>query len=236
TSTDLNGSYVLPVRAQGKYELRIEMPGFAPVTREVVLKESNTRADLELTLLSRSQQVARTEQRPTLARTNRGFQSLSLMQGVAAAENAGGGAGDQVVPSGMPIPGIAADSATESVSFTGSTSGVGMFALSTDELDQRMREGREQGGFGGGGGGGGFGGPGVVGSGGGPLGGGFGGFGGGGGGGRGGGMILGGRGRFDINRPHGSVYYSVGDSALDAAPYALTESPVSKAGYIRQRF
>jgi hypothetical protein len=234
TSTDLNGSYVLPVRAQGKYELRIEMPGFAPVTREVVLKESNTRTDLELTLLSRSQQVARTEQRPTLARTNRGFQSLSLMQGMAAAENAGGGAGDQVVPSGMPIPGIAADSATESVSFTGSTSGVGMFALSTDELDQRMREGREQGGFGGGGGGGGFGGPGVVGSGGGPLGGGFGGFGGGGG--RGGAMILGGRGRFDINRPHGSVYYSVGDSALDAAPYALTESPVSKAGYIRQRF
>ena len=40
----------------------------------------------------------------------------------------------------------------------------------------------------------------------------------------------------DINRPHGSVYYSVGDSALDASPYALTASPEGKASYIRQRF
>ena len=41
-------------------------------------------------------------------------------------------------------------------------------------------------------------------------------------------MVLGGgRGRFDINRPHGSVYYSVGDSALDAAPYALTDSSIA---------
>ena len=238
TSTDLNGSYVLPVSGQGKYELRVEMPAFAPVTREVVLNDPNTQTDLDLTLLSRVQQAPRAEpQRPTVARNNRGFQSLSVMQGIAAAaDNSGGGGTDQIVPSGMPIPGIAADSATESVSFTGSTSGVGMFGLSTDELDQRMREGREQGGFGGagGGGGGGFGGPGGGGPGGGP-GGGFAGFGGGGG--RGGAMVLGGgRGRFDVNRPHGSVYYSVGDSALDAAPYALTESPVSKAGYIRQRF
>ena len=50
-------------------------------------------------------------------------------------------------------------------------------------------------------------------------------------------MVLGGgRGRYDVNRPHGSIYYSVGDAALDAAPYALTDSPVEKASYIRQRF
>jgi len=49
-------------------------------------------------------------------------------------------------------------------------------------------------------------------------------------------MVLGRGGRFDINRPHGSVYYSVADSALDAAPYALTDSPVDKATYMRQRF
>ncbi len=50
-------------------------------------------------------------------------------------------------------------------------------------------------------------------------------------------MVLGGgRGRYDINRPHGSVYYSVGDAALDASPYALTDSPEGKASYIRQRF
>ena len=234
TSTDLDGTYTLQVTASGKYQLQVEMPAFASGTREVVLDNAGARADIELALLSRTQQAARVEQRPTAARANRGFQSLSVMQGMADA--ASGGATDQVVPSGMPIPGLAADSATESVSISGSTSGVGMFGMSTDELDQRMREGREQqGGFGGGQGGPGGGGPGGGFPGGGPPGGGFGGFGGGGG--RGGPMVLGGgRGRFDINRPHGSVYYTVGDSALDAAPYALTQSPVEKAAYMKQRF
>jgi hypothetical protein len=247
TSTDLDGTYTLPVNAAGKYQVRVEMPAFAASTREVVLDNSTARADIELALLSRTQQAARTGQGPTAAaaaaRANRGFQSLSVMQGMADA--AASGPTDQIVPSGMPIPGLAADSATESVSISGNASGVGMFGMSTDELDQRMREGREQqGGFGGAQGGGGAGGPGGPGgpgggpgggfAGGGGPGGGFGGFGGGGG--RGGPMVLGGRGRFDINRPHGSVYYSAGNSALDAAPYALTQSPEEKAAYMKQRF
>ena len=240
TSTDTNGAYALQVATQGKYRLRVEMPAFAPSTREIVLGEPSTRADLELTLLSRTQQAARSEQRPATARTGRGFQSLAVMQGVASAEAGNGNGTDQIVPSGMPVPGIAPDVATESVSFSGNGSGVGMFGMNTDELDQRMREGREQGGVFGGGGGPGGGGPGGGGIGGGPPGGGgpgggFGGFGGGGG--PGGPMVLGGgRGRFDVNRPHGSIYYSVADSALDAAPYALTDSPVDKASYMRQRF
>ena len=241
TSTDINGTYALQVPAAGKYEVRVEMPAFATGTREIVLEGPTGRADVELTLLSRTQQAARSQQQPaTAARANRGFQSLSVMQGMAAAAEGAGGS-DQIVPSGMPVPGVAADAATESVSFSGSASGVGMFGMSTDELDQRMREGREQGGFGAGQGGQGFGGPGGTGGGGpggpgggGAPGGGFGGFGGGGG--RGGPMVLGRGGRFDINRPHGSVYYSVADSALDAAPYALTDSPVEKAAYMRQRF
>jgi len=237
TSTDIKGAYTLLV-AGGKYELRVEMPAFAPSTREIVLADPGTRADLELTLLSRTQQPARPQQqRSATTGAGRGFQSLAVMQGLANAD-AGNGA-DQIVPSGMPVPGMAPDVATESVSFSGSASGVGMFGMSTDELDQRMREGREQGGFGGGGGPGGGGGAGG-GPGGGPTGAGafasgVGGFGGGGG--RGGPMVLGGgRGRYDVNRPHGSVYYSVGDSALDAAPYALTDSSTEKASYIRQRF
>jgi hypothetical protein len=236
TSTDTNGAYVLQV-AQGKYELRVEMPAFAPSTREIAPSEASTRADLELTLLSRTQQAARPQQRPATAGANRGFQSLAVMQGLASADAGNSSGADQIVPSGMPVPGIAPDIATESVSFSGSTSGVGMFGMSTDELDQRMREGQDQGGFGGGGGPGGSG-PGGGGPGGGRGGGAGGGFSGfGGGGGRGGAMVLGGgRGRYDVNRPHGSVYYSVGDAALDAAPYALTDSPVEKASYIRQRF
>ncbi len=233
TSTDANGAYTLQVAAPGKYQLRVEMPAFAPSRQEIVVGEVSIRTDLELTLLSRTQQAARAQQRPTTARTGRGFQSLAVLQGLAAADASNGNGADQIVPAGMPIPGVAADAATESVSFSGSNSSVGMFGMSTDELEQRMREGREQGGFGGGGPGGG--GPGGGGPPGGGPGGGFGGFGGGGG--RGGPMMLGGgRGRFDINRPHGSIYYSVGDSALDAAPYALTGSSVDKASYIRQRF
>jgi trimeric autotransporter adhesin len=232
TSTDVNGTYTLQV-AGGKYDLRVEMPAFAPSTREIVLADPSTHADLELTLLSRTQQAARPQQRPATTGAGRGFQSLAVLQGLASGDTGNGA--DQVGPSGMPVPGIAPDVATESVSFSGSTSGVGMFGMSTDELDQRMREGREQGGFGGGGGPGG-GGPGGGGPGGGAsFGGGFGGFGGGGGGG--GPMVLGGgRGKYDVNRPHGSVYYSVGDAALDAAPYGLTDSPVEKASYTRQRF
>jgi len=232
TSTDINGGYTLQVASAGKYQLRVEMPAFAPSTREIVVGETGSRADLELTLLSRTQQAERTQQRPATARTGRGFQSLSVLQGLAASEASNSNGTDQIVPAGMPIPGVAADAATESVSFSSNNSNVGMFGMSTDELEQRMREGREQaGGFGGGPGGGGPGGPP---GGGGGFGGGFGGFGGGG---RGGPMMLGGgRGRFDINRPHGSIYYSVGDSALDAAPYALNDSSSDKASYRRQRF
>jgi hypothetical protein len=234
TSTDINGTYSLPVTTQGKYQLRVEMAAFAPRTREVVVGEPGARTDLDLMLLSRTQQASRPQQRPATTGSGRGFQSLAVMQGLASADAGNGNGTDQIVPSGMPVPGMAPDVATESVSISGNGSGVGLFGLSTDELDQRLREGREQGGFGGGGG------PGGAGpSGGGPPGGGggggFAGFGGGGG--RGGAMVLGGgRGRFDINRPHGSVYYSVADSALDAAPYALTNSPSHKASYMRQRF
>src|SRR4029077_10761968 len=123
----------------------------------------------ELTLLSRTQQATRPQQqRPATTAAGRGFQSQAVLQGVATAD-AGNGV-DQIVPSGMPVPGISPDVATESVSFSGSASGIGMFGMSTDELDQRMREGREQGGFGGGGAGGegpGGGGPGAGGPGGG---------------------------------------------------------------------
>ena len=48
-------------------------------------------------------------------------------------------------------------------------------------------------------------------------------------------MGFGGRG-FDINRPHGSLYYGVGDSALNASPYSLTGQPTEKPGYLQNSF
>jgi len=164
----MNGTYAIQVTAPGKYEVRVEMAAFAPGTQEVVLENAPARADLELTLQSRSQtpagqvaagqasgkqnsgsqasqpasatqQAANGNQPSPGGRANRGFQSLAVMQGMAG-DDTGNGARDQIVPSGMPIPGVASDAATESVSVSGSGSGVGMFGLSTDELDQRILE------------------------------------------------------------------------------------------------
>src|ERR1700730_5264857 len=126
TSTDLNGAYTLQVAGGGKYQVRVEMPAFAPVTREIVLEGPTGSANIELTLLSRTQAARAGQLAPTAARAIRGFQNLAVMQGMASAE-AVGGAGDQIVPSGMPVPGVAPDAATESVSISGNASGVGMF-------------------------------------------------------------------------------------------------------------
>ena len=48
-------------------------------------------------------------------------------------------------------------------------------------------------------------------------------------------MIFGRRG-FDSNRPHGSLYYGVGDSALNASPFSLTGQPTEKPSYLQNSF
>ena len=48
-------------------------------------------------------------------------------------------------------------------------------------------------------------------------------------------MTIGRRG-FDINHPHGSIYYGVGDSALNAAPYSLVGEPATQPGYLQNSF
>lgn len=49
-------------------------------------------------------------------------------------------------------------------------------------------------------------------------------------------MTITGRRGFDINHPHGSIYYGVGDGALNAAPYSLTGAPVIKPAYLQNSF
>jgi hypothetical protein len=223
TSTDVDGSYSVQVPSDGRYVVRAQMAAFAPVTQEVRVNDANRNleANLELILLSR---VPKTEPvNPTApaqaAATGaaRGFQNLALEQSAEGRELNGNGASD-IVPQGMPVPGIAPDSATESVAISGNSSSP-FATMSIAEMQQRFNDARQQGG---GFGGGGFGGP--------------GGFGGGGGGGFGGGAALFGRRGFDINKPHGSIYYGIGDSALNAAPYSLTGQPVIKPAYEQNSF
>ena len=228
--TDVDGTYTLQVPADGRYVIRTQLAAFAPLTHEVVINAANrdAKVDLEMVLLSRAQQASPGALQQEIAGAmaaaagGRGFQSLSLNQSEGGGD-AGGGAAPDIVPSGMPVPGISSESATESVSISGNTSNP-MGSMSGAEFQQRITEFREQAGSFGGGGGEGFGG---------------GGFGGGGRGFGGGGpgiFVLAGRGRFDINRPHGAIYYSVGDSALNASPFSLTGQPVKKPGYLQNRF
>lgn len=221
TTTDVDGSYSAALPSYGSYKITIQMVAFANNTKDVVIDASHQNAEVnfELTLLSRTQEASPQSRRPNApSAAQRGFQSLSL-QNMGGEEAGGNGMGD-VVPSGMPVPGIAPNSATESVAVSGNTSN-SFNNMSGDELQQRINDARAQGG-GFGGPGGGFGGPG-----GGP--GGTGGFGGG------GAMTIGRRG-FDVNHPHGSIYYGVGDSALNAAPYSLTGQPEVKPSYLQNSF
>ena len=255
TSSDVDGSYALQVPANGRYVVRAQMAAFAPLTQEVTINATNRDAqvNLELVLLSRAQQAASAEQAQARAAGmtgGRGFQSLSVSQGEAGSDSSGNGNGDQIVPAGMPVPGLSENTATESVAFSGNTTNP-MAGMSSDELRQRFSDARDQGGPGGspgegGGPGGGFGGRGGGPGGGGGFGGGGGGFGGGGRGFGGAGPMAIGRGRFNINQPHGAIYYTGNTSALDAAPYAIprqsangqsaTGQPTSKSDFMQNRF
>ncbi|HEX8814129.1 MAG TPA: TonB-dependent receptor [Terriglobales bacterium] len=219
TTTDLDGSYSITVPAYGTYNVVVQMPAFANSTKKIVIDTAhrNEQANIELTLLSRTREANPQPRRPAgTSAGQRGFQSPTL-QSMGNEEAGANGIGD-VVPSGMPVPGIAPDSATESVAISGNTSNA-FNSLSGDELQQRINDARAQGG--GFGAPGGFGGPG-----------GFGAPGGFGGGGPGGAMQITGRRGFDINHPHGSIYYGIGDSAFNAAPYSLTGQPAIKPSYL----
>ncbi len=241
TWTDVTGTYSLRVPANGRYVIRSQMFAFAPLTQEALIDAAHreVQANLELVLLSRAKQAAPDMQQQIAnavgavmsGNNGRGFQSLALAQSEGAEGQSG--ASDQIVPPGMPVPGISADAASESVAFSGSTSNP-MGSMSSDEFRERITEFREQAGSQMGTGLlGGPGGPGGMLGGGGRGGGGFGG---------GPGILMmagggrGGRSRFNINRPHGSVYYSGGNSALDAAPFSLTGAPSVKSGYAQNRF
>ena len=237
SSTALDGSYVLEVGPKGRFVVRAEFAAFATATSEIVVNAENChpKVNLAMTLLSRVQRAPaqggedEDDTEASGGQTNamaaqRGFQNLGLSMDASAttglAQNGGGTA--DVSAQGMPSASFINEGATESVAVAGNG------AQSNESMFGRMGG---PGDFGGPGGPGGVGGPG----------GGPGGFGGGGGGfgGRGGpgNFTLGGRrGRFNFNQPHGSIFYSLGDSAFDAKPFSLTGQPTQKANFSQNRF
>jgi len=254
TSTDLDGSFRLTVTGKGRYVVKAEFSAFAPITQEIVINEQNRngKADLAMVLLSRAQkeaQQAQQQQRQQLAQQlgsaagRQGMQQLALSGGadMGAAGAPAGNDAASLSSAGLPNAGLAADGGNESVAIAGAQGRTEQNMFDPGEMQDRIADLRDQLSRQGGGNG-------TINFNGGSanfqiLGGGGGGFGGSGGGGpmmimMGGGPGGGGRGMrgFNVNKPHGSIFYNYGGSILDAKPYSLSGQPEGKANYNQSRF
>jgi trimeric autotransporter adhesin len=256
SATAPDGSYTLTLPSRGRYVVKAEQAAFATITKEVVITPTAPQAtvDADLMLSSRAQILAAQQQQQAAgaaqqqiaaALANRGMQSLSVTESDTGAASGGAQLADNSTQNsgGLPLNGAGNDAPTESVSVTGAMGQAQNFGVNPDEIEDRIQEMRDrmqrEGGGGGGMivgggpvGGGGGGGPMIFTGGGGP-GGGFGGP---------GVFVLGGRAsKFNVNQPHGSIFYSTDNSIFDAAPYALNtsgipNSGVRKASYDQNRF
>jgi trimeric autotransporter adhesin len=230
-ATISDGTFAMIGLPRGRYVLRAEFMGFAAQTQEVVLNPENPSGKVDLELILASRQQEQTEQRSAAAASaGRGFQSLTMdsTESAPTAAESGLAVGAGQNPSandlaGLPLSGAGADAPTESVSISGVQGRTQDFGQGNEgELQDRIQEFRDRaqqngpGGFGGGGGGGGFGGGGPG----------------------GGGPIAFGRiGRgFNVNQPHGNVYFYDDTSTLDARPFSLNGNPLPRADYNQLHF
>jgi hypothetical protein len=227
SATNSEGKFGFSGVTRGRYVVRVEFMGFAAFTQEVVLNPENPsgKVDAELTLASRQQEQSNNLS-AAIAAAGRGFQSLAMDTTLSslAGGNAGFGGGGSASQStgdvsGLPLNGAGAEGPTESVSISGAQGRTQDFGGGNEEdLQQRIQEFRDRmqreggGGFPGGGGG--------------PF------------GGQGGGIIAIGRmpKGFNINQPHGLLYFTDDNSGLDARSYSLTGLELPKASYNQSRF
>jgi hypothetical protein len=226
TATNSEGKFGLSGMTRGRYVVRVEFMGFAAFTQEVVLNPENPsgKVDAELILASRQQEQSNSAT-AAMAAAGRGFQSvavdsaLSALAGGNSGFGGGGGAQGSSDLSSLPMNGAGAEGPTESVSISGAQGRTQDFGSGSEQdLQDRIQEfrdrlQREGGGAFGGGGGGGFGGTG------------------------GGGIAIGRLPRgFNVNQPHGVLYFSNDTSALDARSYSLTGIELPKPDYNQSRF
>jgi len=228
-ATISGGSFAFIGLPRGRYVVRTEFMGFAAQTQEVVLNPETPsgKADFELILASRQQEQTN-QLAAAAASAVRGFQSLTMDSTESALTGGDSGAASLgQSPSAsdlaaLPQNGAGADAPTESVSISGVQGSTQDFGLGNEsQLEERIQEFRERaqqmgiGGLGGSG---------------------PGGFGGGGPGGGGPMVIRLGRGGFNVNQPHGFLYFSDDTSAMDARPYSLTGLELPRADYNQARF
>jgi hypothetical protein len=225
-ATNSEGKFGLSGITRGRYVVRVEFMGFAAFTQEAVLNPENPSAkvDAELILASRQQEQSNNIN-AAMAAAGRGFQSVAMDSALSALAGgnsglggAGGGGQGSSDLSSLPMNGAGAEGPTESVSISGAQGRTQDFGGGSEQdLQDRIQEfrdrmQREGGGSSGGGGGGGFGVPGGI-------------------------IAMGRMPRgFNINQPHGIIYFSDDTSALDARSYSLTGIELPKADYNQSRF
>jgi trimeric autotransporter adhesin len=221
-ATNSDGKFALSGMTRGRYVVRVEFMGFAVFTQEVVLNPENPSAKVEAELILASRQQEQSSSAiAAMAAAGRGFQSVAMDNALSALAGSGSsfGGGNQGNSdlSSLPLNGAGAEGPTESVSISGAQGRTQDFGGGSEQdLQDRIQEFRErmqrEGGGAFGGGGGGFGVP--------------------------GGVIAMGRmpKGFNINQPHGILYFSDDTSALDAKSYSLTGIELPKADYNQSRF
>ncbi|WP_263359039.1 carboxypeptidase-like regulatory domain-containing protein [Acidicapsa ligni] len=232
TTTDVTGAWSMTIPQNGRYVIRTEFTAFAASTHEALLNAAShdQTVDFSLSLASRvAQQDARSGQTAQSSQVAQviqqlagsGAQSLNLLSSLAGADAAEGGTS----ASGAALPGAAANSSfgADSVAINGQSGSVSPLAgVDMDRVRDAIETARSQNGggfFGGAGfGGGGFGG---------------------GGGGFGGGGFGGGRGsfrNFRPDQPHGAIFWTGSNSALNALPYSLRGQQADQPAYGSNRF
>jgi len=248
TTTDVSGAWAMTIPQNGRYVIRTQFAAFAAGSQEALLNASNHEqaVNFDLILASRAAEQERQQEGPSAQvqqairqQSGSGLQSLSLMSALSGDIEPGTVSGPGV--SGASLPSIAGNSefSNDSVSITGQSGSVSpMAGVDMDRMRDFVESMRAQnGGQGPGGasgqgggifaGGGGFGGDGF-GFGGGGFGGGRGGFGGG-----------GGRGNFrnfNPSQPHGSIFWTGSNSALNAEPFSLRGQPQQQPASGSNRF
>ena len=227
TTTDITGAWSMTIPQNGRYVIRTQFAAFAVGSQEALLNAASHDQTVNFELMLASRAAAREQQQNGQAGqaseairqlAGTGAQALSLMSSLAEGTDTQVGVGGTA---GAALPSVAgnADFGGDSVAINGQAGAVSPLAgVNMDQLRDAFETFRAQGGgqaggnFAGGGGnfgGGGFGGPG----------GGFGGPGG-----MGGGFGGGGRGNFrgfKPGQPHGAIFWTGSNSALNAEPYAL---------------
>jgi trimeric autotransporter adhesin len=228
TTTDIRGAWSMTIPQNGRYVVRTQFAAFAPGSQEALLNATSRDQALNFDLMLASRLAAQQQLQGTQVTdairqlATNGLQSLSLTSAMSEGgetQAAGSGSG----AAGASLPSIASNSdfGGESVAISGQSGTVSpMAGLDMDRIRDAIETARVQSGQGGnftsgiltGGAnglfnGGGFGGPG-------------GGFGGGPGGGFGGGGRMNFR-NFNPSQPHGAIFWTGSNSALNAEPYAL---------------